>query len=69
MTVRLETEGVAPLVEEIVPPELPLRERRRQMVKQVRQKARLQRTLEKMEVSEVDSRRTMQDIQPPIPVG
>lgn len=57
--IRLETEGLAPVAREPLPADVPLRERRRRMVKQVRQKVRIQRALERIEVPEVDSNRDM----------
>lgn len=66
VTLKLETEGVE--AEGIAPRDagsevapLPLRERRRRMVRQVRNKARLQRSLEKMQVRVVDARRDMRE--------
>jgi hypothetical protein len=59
VAVQLETEGAEPIYEGRVPPGLPHRERRRLMVNQVRQRARFERTLERMEVEAVDPKLDM----------
>ena len=56
---ELEAEGMEAEVPEPLPIDRPLPERRRRMVEQVRHRARVERTLEKMEVEEIDSSRDM----------